>query len=116
MGMDAQIRIIGGTGEELSALSNWLSAEAILRGRVRMLINPISDTELGSIPELLNVALGAGGAGTVLASSLITWLKTRRTKATITVETQGHSVTLDIETVNDVEPLLKQILHTIDND
>ena len=114
--MDAQIRIISGTGEELSALSGWLGAEAELRGRVRMLSSPISDTELGSLPELLNVALGAGGAGTVLASSLITWLKTRRTKAKITVESEGHSVTLDIETVNDVAPLLEKILHISDND
>jgi hypothetical protein len=114
--MDAQIRIIDGTGEELSALSDWLGAEAELRGRVRIVNSPISDTELGALPELLNVALGAGGAGTVLATSLVTWLKTRRTKAKLTVESDGHSVTLDIETINDVKPLLEQILQMNDNE
>ena len=114
--MGAQIRIIGGTGEELPALSDWLGAENELRGRIRMLNSPINETELGAIPELLDVALGAGGAGTVLASSLITWLKTRKTTAKITVECAGRLVTLDIGTVNDVTPLLEQILRIGDHD
>lgn len=58
----------------------------------------------------LGVALGAGGAGTVLASSLKTWLVTRRTTAKITVESAGRSVTLDIQTAAEVAPLLEQIL------
>ncbi len=72
--MDAQIWITGGTGGELAALSEWLRDENELRGRVRTVHSPIGDTELGSVTELLTVALGAGGVGTVLASSLKTWL------------------------------------------
>ena len=114
--MDAQIRMVGGTGEELAALGEWLVGEDELRGRVRISHSPISGTELGSVPELLTVALGTGGAGTVLASSLKTWLATRRTAAKITVEAAGRSVTLDIQTVGDVAPLLKQILQAVDDD
>jgi hypothetical protein len=113
--MDAQIRIAGGTGEDLSALAAWLTAEDGLRGRVRLVSSPISETELGSIPDLINVALGAGGAGTVLASSLITWLQSRRTTAKITVESAGRSISLDIKTVREVTPLLEQILHINDD-
>jgi hypothetical protein len=114
--MDAQIRITGGTGEELAALGEWLGSEADLRGRVRTVHGPIGKTELGSITDLLTVALGTGGAGTVLASSLKTWLVTRRTTAKITVESAGRSVTLDIQTVGAMAPLLDQILKTDDDD
>jgi len=108
--MDAQIRITGGTGGELADLGEWLGDEGELRGRVRAVRGPASDTDLGPVTELLTVALGAGGAGTVLASSLKTWLMTRRTTAKITVESAGRSVTLDIQTAADVAPLLEQVL------
>jgi hypothetical protein len=108
--VDAQIRITGGTGGELADLGEWLGGEGELRGRVRAVRGPIGDSELGSATELLTVALGAGGAGTVLASSLKTWLMTRRTTAKITVKSAGRSVTLDIQTAADVAPLLEQIL------
>jgi Effector Associated Constant Component 1 len=114
--MDAFIRVEGVSSDDLAALGEWLNDESELRGHCHMIHSSINDTDLGSIPELLNVALGAGGAGTILASSLITWLKTRRTTAKITVESAGRSVTLDIETVNEVAPLLEQILHIGDND
>ena len=113
--MDAQIRITGGTGEELAALGEWLGGEDELRGRVRTVHAPIGKTELGSITDLLTVALGTGGAGTVLASSLKTWLVTRRTTAKITVESAGRSVTLDIQTLDAVAPLLDQILKADDD-
>ena len=112
--MDASIRITAGMGEELAALCRWLGEEDELRGRVRTVRMPIAQTELGSLPELLSVALGAGGAGTVLASSLKTWLTTRRTSATLTVEARGRSVSLDIHTVEQVAPLLEQILDASD--
>jgi hypothetical protein len=108
--MDAQIRITGGTGGELADLGEWLGDEDKLRGRVRAVRGPVSDTELGPVVEVLTIALGAGGAGTVLASSLKTWLMTRRTTAKITVKSAGGSVTLDIQTAADVAPLLEQVL------
>jgi len=52
----------------------------------------------------------------VLASSLITWLQTRRTIAKITVESAGRSITLDIQTVGEVAPLLRHILSAGDDD
>lgn len=108
--MDARIRITGGDGDDLAVLGEWLGGEDELRGRVRTIRRPIGETELGSATDLLTVALEAGGAGSVLASALVTWLRTRRTSARITVESAGRSVTLDIDTIADVAPLLEQVL------
>ncbi|MGW7685539.1 effector-associated constant component EACC1 [Kribbella sp. NPDC054772] len=112
--MDAQIRIADGSTDDLPALYDWLREEDEFRGRVRVVTAPIGETELGSVPELLTVMLGAGGAGTALVASLTTWLKTRRTTAKITVVTAGRSVTLELETVDDVKPLLEEILRSGD--
>jgi hypothetical protein len=113
--MNVQIRIIGGTSEDLTALGEWLKEENELRGAVRVAHGRIGDTQLGSVTEMLTVALGSGGAGAVLASSLKTWLATRRTAAKLTVESAGRRVTLDIETISEVVPLLEQILRANDD-
>jgi hypothetical protein len=108
--MDAEIRVTLGAEDDLAALYVWLSNETELRGRVRTGSPPIGVQELGSLPDLLTVACGAGGAGTVLASSLKTWLQTRRTDAKITVKYGGRSVTVDLHTVEQVVPLLERLL------
>jgi hypothetical protein len=113
--MDAQIRIEGGAGGDLAALGEWLQGEDELRGRIRTTHGAIGETELGPVVELLTVALGAGGAGTVLTSSLKTWLVTRRTTAKIIVKSGGRSVTLDIQSAGEVAPLLEQILKADDD-
>ncbi|MEV0792627.1 hypothetical protein [Kribbella sp. NPDC050459] len=110
--MDAEIRVAGGRDDDLVALQDWLNNEDELRGRVGIASGTIGETELGSLPDLLTVAFSAGGAGTVLASSLIAWLKTRQTSAKITVEAGGRSVTLDIKTAHDVRPLLEEVLRS----
>lgn len=108
--MDAQIQIAGGADGDLAALSEWLQSEDELRGQVHAVHGAIGETELGPVVELLTVTLGTGGAGTILVSSLKTWLMTRRTSAKITVKAGGRSVTLDIQTTDEVAPLLEQIL------
>jgi hypothetical protein len=109
-GMDAEIRIVDGADGDLAVLGQWLQGEEELRGRIRAVRGEPGETELGTAVELLTVALGTGGAGTVLASSLKTWLLTRRTTAKIVVKSAGRSVTLDIHNADDVAPLLEQIL------
>ena len=114
--MQSLIQITDGTVEDLTALAEWLNDESELRGRCHTINNSILETELGSVPELLAVALGTGGAGTVLASSLVTWLQTRKTNVKIKVKAAGREITLDIETVRDVMPLLEHILRMNDDD
>lgn len=114
--MDLEIRIAAGAEESLDSLYAWLSDEEELRGRVSAAPRPIGAQELGSLPDLLTVALGAGGAGSVLASSLRTWLQTRRTTVKITMTVAGRSLTVDLQTVDDAAPLLEQILKAGDGD
>lgn len=114
--VDAQVRLVDGDAADVAALWQWLNDERDLRGRVVRAPASVGATELGGVADLLTVAVGAGGSGTVLATSLIAWVRTRRTTATITVEAHDRRVTLNITTVGDVSPLLHEILaQTTDN-
>jgi len=112
--MDVRIYVSGGDAEYTAALAHWLNDESELRGAVRQVAAPIVDTELGSVAYTLTVALGAGGGGTVLARSLTVWLQTRRTSAKLTVECEGRTVTLDLKSTHDMQPLLRQVLKVPD--
>lgn len=110
--VDASIRVLDGDADVVGSLAQWLASERDLRGAVRTIPSPIAETQLGAVTDTITVALGSGGAGSVLASSLITWLRTRRTHARFLIESRGRSVELDIHTLEDVRPLLEQLLGT----
>lgn len=69
--MDAHITVAG-RGDDSMSLWRWLTDEDELRGAVRQVTSPIGETDLGSGVDALAVAVGASGAGTALARSLIT--------------------------------------------
>jgi hypothetical protein len=80
--MQARIRV--DTPDELRALHRWLQQEDELRGRVAIENATPARGEMGAVADFLVVAVGSGGAITVLASSISVWLRHR--KSDITVE------------------------------
>lgn len=108
--MEALIQIVGGDADDVGSLAEWLVGEREFRGAVRTIDSPIEEDQLGSVTELITVALGSGGAGSLLASSLITWLKTRPTQARLVVKSGERSIELDVRTLEDVRPLLEKVL------
>ena len=67
---------------------------------------------MGSITDVLTVALGSGGATSVLAQTIKTWLSTRRSDVRIKIETGSR--TLEIEArpgdENEVRKLVELLL------
>lgn len=115
-GVGARIQVIDGDAvAELASLWEWLRAEPDLRGHVRMVPALPGGEEMGAVVEVLTVALGYGGAGAVLATSLTTWLRQRRADVTITVSTpEGRTVQLEASRVADPLPLLREVLRDSD--
>jgi Effector Associated Constant Component 1 len=111
--VEVQIRVSGGDDiEEVSDLWEWLRGERELAGAVRAVRSVPGETELGGAFDMLTVAVGSGGAGTVVAKSLIAWLRTRHASVVVIVATETRTVTikacdLDADTV---VPLLRQVL------
>jgi hypothetical protein len=72
--VEAELRLSGnGAADVYPLLWNWLQGEPPLQGRTRWSSGVPGDTSLGA-PDWITVALGAGGAGTVLVASLGKWL------------------------------------------
>ena len=80
------IRLSGDAAQALlTELRAWLSREEALRGRVSTVQPTILVNQMGALAEVLIVAVGAQGAGTVLATSLAAWIRHRRPSLDIEV-------------------------------
>ncbi|MFT9668466.1 effector-associated constant component EACC1 [Streptomyces rhizosphaericola] len=95
--------------EELEDLVEWLSHETELRGRIKLAPAVPAAGELGGLPEILVATLGGGGAVSVLATSLSTYLsQSRRRAIRIKVKgRQGQEIEVDAQRADDAERLLR---------
>lgn len=101
------------TTEGLMQLSAWLRQEPDLRTRVAFAPTAPSPGELGTAMDALVVAVGSGGALSVLAASLKAFLALPRRsdiRLTIRQSASGHAVELDMKRVSDVEAILREVL------
>jgi Effector Associated Constant Component 1 len=66
----------GSSGDWLRGLSDYLSYESELRGRIRPVESGLVPGTLSSgMVEALTVGLSSGGAVTVLVSGIVSWLR-----------------------------------------
>ncbi len=89
--------------DELFGLLEWFNDDDELRGRVRLPSTPIRLGEMGGVTDALVVALGAGGAASVLAQSLTAWFTHRRSDITLTLSAGGTELTIDAKRVKTPE-------------
>lgn len=113
--VNVQISLSGDTSTTyLESLSDWLKDEPKFTGRVRLVGPTPQEGELGAATNAVLVMLGSGGALSVLASSLKTWLsQPRKSDVRIRIERgDGKSIEIDAKRVDDVniEALLNQTL------
>jgi hypothetical protein len=107
--VDVSLQVDGDdSGEGLAELHEWLRQEPELRGHVTPVAAEPKPGELGTITDLLSVAVGGGGALTVLTASLKSFFaQPRRSDVRITIRTaDGRSMEIDAKRVKDVEALL----------
>jgi Effector Associated Constant Component 1 len=98
----------------LESLSNWLRGEPELAGLVSVTAAEPNAHELGTLVDALVVAVGSGGALSVLAMSLNTWLsQPRRSEVRIRVQGEtGRIVEISADRISGerVEALVRQAL------
>lgn len=112
--MEVRISIVGGDPAELESLSDWVRREHELGGRVTYVGARPREGELGALVEALVVAVGSGGAVSVLAASLKAWISLpRRSDVRIKIEnTDGRVVEIDAARVSGerVDEIVRQVL------
>ncbi|HEY4454676.1 MAG TPA: hypothetical protein VGN81_10240 [Pseudonocardiaceae bacterium] len=111
---ESPVLSLGIAGPEAQAalrdLSGWLASEDELRGRLELRRKPIVPGQLGGVLDVLTVALGSGGAGAVLGTSLSTWLIQRRADVSVTVTgPDGRKVTVDVHRAADPAEIIREV-------
>ncbi|MFD5343219.1 hypothetical protein ACFWJY_05500 [Streptomyces anulatus] len=94
----------------LLSLADWLRYEEDLRGKTRLEHSEITPGQMGGLPEALVIALSTGGAVTVLARSVVEWVKQRKSDVTVkAVKPNGESFEIDLRRVTEPEALAAQL-------
>jgi threonine dehydratase len=101
--------------EDLFLLREWLESDPALAGTVTLDEVDIKPDEMGSLSEVLVVALGSGGLATVIAGNLSAWMSSRKAEVTVTkTGADGSSASLTVKNVDDVDKVVKEFLDSVD--
>jgi hypothetical protein len=99
----------------VSSLYDWLCGEDELRGQVSLTRGNPRPDEMGDLANIITVAIGSGGAATVLIGSLTTWI-TQRRNAEITLKITsraGRPVEINARGTADVVALIKSAVDSV---
>lgn len=95
--------------DDLVALAAWLREERELTGLVQQHRGQAGSTQLGGAWELITVAVGSGGLGSVLAGALTTWLQ-HRPKTTVKITRGDTAIEVEAGRVKDLPALLDKLM------
>jgi hypothetical protein len=106
---------VPGGAAELQELAQWLEQYDGLAGRVTAAPTEPTPGRLGAGLDALAVAVGSGGALTVLARGLVAWASSYRSQRGSDVYVHvsrpgGPEFTVELRNVTDAEAALKQVL------
>ncbi|MFG3025424.1 hypothetical protein ACGFZQ_44205 [Streptomyces sp. NPDC048254] len=108
------VEVVGDDDGAVEDLFKWLNLQDPLRGRVESVSSPAGPGQMagGGLTEVLAVALGAGGVGTVLAQALVVWCRQPRgSKVRIRLTgSDGRRVEIDGDRIRDADTIIKAIV------
>ncbi|WP_051751806.1 effector-associated constant component EACC1 [Streptosporangium amethystogenes] len=99
--MDVLVRA---EADQLRDLHSWLIEEPEFRGHVRILERDRAPHELGPTTDLLQVALGSGGAVAALAGIVVAWLNSRPGEVSIRISRGDQEVEVTAKGVKSLTP------------
>lgn len=110
-GGSIEVRAVG-ADDEIRSLRTWLTGEDELRGRVRLLEEPLKAGQMGGIADAVTVAISTGGLATVTVQSVFAWLRQRERghSAKLTLQDDsGRQAHLVIDGVRDSEQVIEKV-------
>jgi hypothetical protein len=114
--VEIRIGIVGAADQEaeLRSLYDWLKAEQDLApGTVKTASPPVQDGHMGTALDVVTIALGSGGAVTVLAGSLGVWLRNRGSDVKFEITGPKDKVVVDAKRVRDPAALIESITKAV---
>jgi hypothetical protein len=117
--MELTVRLVDDavSADTVRSLASFLRAERELRGQVHAEEKDPERESMGSVGDLLTVAIGSGGALTVLLASVSTWLKNSRSDIKVEIRgKRGSAVIIDAKRVKSIDDAqLRKILQEAHN-
>lgn len=107
--MNISIMVSSNDQRSASSLYDWLSGADELRGRLNLTRSTPRPDEMGDLANIITVAVGSGGAATVLIGSLATWI-TQRRNAEVTLKITSparRAIEINARGTADVVALIK---------
>jgi Effector Associated Constant Component 1 len=96
---------------ELASLEEWLFEDPELRTcRITRKAPEPRPGEMGGISDVLIVALGSGGAGAALATSLSVWLRTRVDRVSVRLKTDKGEIEVRASGTDEVADQVRKII------
>lgn len=113
--MDVEINISGSSdAAELKNLEDWLLDEPGLAGcPVTRPAGRPEPGQMGALSDVLVVALGSGGMGVALASSLSVWLGTRVSDVSLRIRTMQGEVELTASNTKNAAALIEAVTTSV---
>jgi hypothetical protein len=114
----ATVAIRVGSVPDAFALKGWLDDVPALRGRGAVMTGRPLPGRQGGVSDTLVVALGSGGAASVLVASLTSWIKTRGRPKTLklSVERGKKKIEIEMEQTTDSAAIVAAILRVFEGD
>jgi hypothetical protein len=119
--MEVGLTVVGDDATAgMRSLEAWLAGHDELRGRVRPVVTVPQPGTMGSVADVLMVALGQGGVATAMASVLISWIRRQSGKVSVNVtHPDGTTITLSADhvrglTTEEVRSVITQLGTTLD--
>jgi Effector Associated Constant Component 1 len=113
--VEVELSVVGGPAA-MRSLEAWLVGRDELRGRVRSVPAAPSPGAMGSLPDVLMVAVGQGGVvATAAASVWISWIRRQSGKVSVTAKRpDGAEITLTADHVRgltgeEIPPLVTRL-------
>lgn len=110
------ITLATGSPPEAFALKAWFDDLPDLRGRSTVQVGPAQVGNLGGVSDVLVVALGSGGAVSVVAGALVRWFSVRQRShpLKLTVTNGKKKVSIEVDQTTGSADLVTKILRGID--
>jgi hypothetical protein len=114
--VEIRIRIVGAADPqaEVRSLHDWLKTEQDLEpSKVTAISPPVQVGHMGAALDVVTVALGGGGAVSVLAGSLGVWLRNRGTDIRCEITGPQGKIVVDAKRARDPAALIQSITKAV---
>jgi hypothetical protein len=110
--MNVRLTLNESDAEKLQELREWLLNESELRGQIKTPSAQPDSNQMGVLGDALIVAVGSGGALSVLFASLKAWFaQPKRSDVRIEVRTEdGRQIILSAARVSRPEEIVREVL------